>query len=127
MSTILKNAVKAGRCWNGAHRDRGQTVHIVPALPSNTVGDWFSKSLCGTEPGRRSYGWSETQSEASCQKCINKMKKSNQILPEPEQDEFEEETEFIPCEKCDGHQACEDFGCAFKLGIGHLVNDNELT
>lgn len=72
MNTKHTPAVKGGRCWNGAHRDRGQVVHIVPKLPTNTGGDWFSKSLCGSEPGRRSYGWSDTSKEPNCLKCIKK-------------------------------------------------------
>lgn len=36
-------------------------------------------------------------------------------------DDFEEEHEFIPCSRCDGHPACEDFGCAYKLGLGRMV------
>lgn len=39
----------------------------------------------------------------------------------PEHNFEEDETEFIPCDKCDGHPACEDFGCAFKLGLGRMV------
>lgn len=35
-------------------------------------------------------------------------------------DDFDEE-DFIACDKCDGHDACADFGCAFELGVGHLV------
>lgn len=31
------------------------------------------------------------------------------------------EDEFEPCAKCDGHDACGDFGCAFENGLGHLV------
>ena len=37
-----------------------------------------------------------------------------------EDDDFEEE-EFIPCSKCDGHPACEDFGCAIEHGLGRMV------
>lgn len=37
-----------------------------------------------------------------------------------ENDDYEDE-EFVPCSKCDGHPACEDFGCAYELGNGHLV------
>lgn len=33
----------------------------------------------------------------------------------------EEENEFIPCDKCDGHPACEDFGCAIELRLGRMV------
>ena len=36
--------------------------------------------------------------------------------PEPDLDE-DDEIEFIPCSRCDGHDACEDFGCAFELGL----------
>lgn len=32
--------------------------------------------------------------------------------------------EFIPCSKCDGHPACEDFGCAYELGLGRMVRRN---
>lgn len=41
----------------------------------------------------------------------------DQGLPD---DDWEEE-EFIPCEHCDGHPACEDFGCAIALGLGRMV------
>jgi hypothetical protein len=43
--------------------------------------------------------------------------KCNASLDEDEDDE----TEFIPCSMCDGHPACEDYGCAYELGVGHLV------
>lgn len=32
-----------------------------------------------------------------------------------------EEVEFIPCDKCDGHPACEDYGCAYEHGLGGMV------
>ena len=34
--------------------------------------------------------------------------------PEPDDDD---EIEFTSCDNCDGHDACEDFGCAIALGI----------
>ena len=40
-------------------------------------------------------------------------------------EESEDYPEFEECSRCDGHPACEDFGCAFKLGCGHLVQVNE--
>ena len=54
------------------------------------------------------------------------MKEDNKVeyLPEPD-DDFNEE-EFIPCSKCDGHPACEDFGCAYEAGLGRMVNKNNL-
>lgn len=43
------------------------------------------------------------------------------------QDDFDDDdNEFQRCSKCDGHDACEDFGCAFKAGLGHLVEDDDL-
>jgi len=32
-----------------------------------------------------------------------------------------DEKEFVECDKCDGHPACEDFGCAYELGLGRMV------
>jgi len=37
----------------------------------------------------------------------------------------EDEDDFEPCSRCDGHPACADFGCAFEHGLGHLVERNE--
>jgi hypothetical protein len=42
----------------------------------------------------------------------------NKDFPE---DDLQEEQEFVPCEECDGHPACEDFGCAIALGLGRMV------
>lgn len=44
--------------------------------------------------------------------------------PSPDFDD-DDEIEFEPCSRCDGHPACEDFGCAFKLGVGHLVKTDD--
>jgi len=40
-------------------------------------------------------------------------------LDEPPFDE--EDDGFQPCSECDGHEACRDFGCAIKLGLGNMV------
>lgn len=37
------------------------------------------------------------------------------------EENFDEDQEFVPCSKCDGHPACEDFGCAHELGLGKMV------
>ena len=70
--TVLA-AVKAGRCYNGAHRDRGQVVHAVPPLPETSAGYWGTKSLCGVQPSGRSYGWDESKSKINCPKCLKKL------------------------------------------------------
>lgn len=41
-----------------------------------------------------------------------------------ELDDDSDEPEFQPCERCDGHAACEDFGCAIELGLGKMVKKN---
>jgi hypothetical protein len=38
-----------------------------------------------------------------------------------EWDDIDDEEEFKECTECDGHPACEDFGCAIKAGIRKLV------
>jgi hypothetical protein len=40
--------------------------------------------------------------------------------PKCEQEESDSD-DFQPCGECDGHDACSDFGCAIKSGLGHLV------
>lgn len=53
------------------------------------------------------------------------MPHGNELLPDHNFEE-EDDTDFIPCDKCDGHPACEDFGCAFKLGKGNMVNKPDM-
>lgn len=65
-------AIKAGRCWNGSHRDSGTVVHAVEPL-SNPNGHWFKKALCGAVPGTRSYGWTNTDKEINCSKCLKNL------------------------------------------------------
>lgn len=45
-----------------------------------------------------------------CLSCYNRM------MADPE-----DEDDFEPCSECDGHDACADFGCAIKSGLGHLL------
>ena len=66
-------AIKAGRCFNGAHRDKGKIIHAVPPLPDDTSGYWGAKALCGTSPGRSSYGWDHTDQDINCPKCLKKI------------------------------------------------------
>lgn len=37
-------------------------------------------------------------------------------------DQDDDEDDFERCSDCDGHDACADFGCAIKAGLGHLLN-----
>lgn len=72
---IYSTVRKAGRCFNGAHRDGGAVVHIVKGTEPN--GFWGDKALCGTRPGDRSYGWSLTNRAATCDKCIKNHANEN--------------------------------------------------
>jgi len=69
----MNNVRKIGRCFNGAERDGGKTVHAIDSEKPN--GDWFGKAVCGTEPGYRGNGWAKTDKPVSCTRCINKMAK----------------------------------------------------
>lgn len=40
------------------------------------------------------------------------------MMCDPDDDE---DDDFDPCSECDGHDACADFGCAIKAGLGHLL------
>lgn len=51
-----------------------------------------------------------------------KQESSNQNLPESDYEP--DEPEFISCSVCDGHPACEDFGCAIELGLRRMVRKN---
>jgi hypothetical protein len=70
---ITVSAVKSGRAWNGSHRDSGVIIHAVEPLPPHSGGDWFSKALCGAEPGRRGNGWAESNNQINCPKCLKKQ------------------------------------------------------
>lgn len=50
MSSFVQ-VYKIGRCTSGAERDSGNIVHL--RFPDQWV------ALCGSQPGRRSAGWSD--------------------------------------------------------------------
>lgn len=57
---------KTGRLANGAERDGGEIYHAVRF-------DKY-KAVCGTQPGRRSVGWSNYHGEkVTCQACIKRL------------------------------------------------------
>lgn len=84
------------------------------------------KPLCGGR-GRKVFSWQEEDGEPTCASCIRIMNKQKQlsvvapVMCSADDDGLEDEDNFQPCEQCDGHDACRDFGCAFKLGLGHMV------
>lgn len=45
-----------------------------------------------------------------CGKCYTSMTNDD-----------DDENEFEHCDDCDGHGACEDFGCAVKLGLSNML------
>lgn len=61
----------AGRCADGAERDRGRRAH---ALPVNAAGRVDDRALCGAAPGRRSAGWSSWDEQAvTCPRCLVRL------------------------------------------------------
>lgn len=66
------SARKIGRCFNGFERDRGTVTHYVQDWQH--YGDSWSKALCGTEPGIRGNGWSKSDKNVTCTKCISRYK-----------------------------------------------------
>ena len=72
------SAKKSGRAFNGFHKDAGHIVHAVDPLPENTRGDWFTKAMCGAEPGRRGNGWERSDKDVNCQKCIIRSTSNNE-------------------------------------------------
>ena len=66
---------KAGRCFNGFESDGGKIIHHIADRPKGTGGDWFGKATCGSQPGYRGNGWSETDKPVTCPKCLKKLEK----------------------------------------------------
>lgn len=48
-----------------------------------------------------------------CLNCYNEMMCDGSDL--------NDDDDFQPCSECDGHDACADFGCAIKAGLGHML------
>lgn len=76
MGKTLASAVLAGRCANGYERGRGSVVHLVAVSERELqFGINSSFAICGKTHGRRSAGWSLSEAEATCPKCL-KMRTS---------------------------------------------------
>jgi len=86
----MRHCILLGRLSNGRESDRGVLVHAVilkackrPKCPFNDFGrkvipnDSYSAwiALCGTKPGKRSVGWSNTDQAVSCARCLLKLTK----------------------------------------------------
>lgn len=57
---------------------------------------------------------------ANCESCgCEEMFEDDSIIDPDDDNDYE--PDFVPCSSCDGHAACEDFGCAIKLGLEHMV------
>jgi hypothetical protein len=66
---------KSGRGFNGAHRESGTIVHLILPRPVGEGGFWSGKALCGTSPGQRGNGWTDSNKPASCPACLKKQRK----------------------------------------------------
>lgn len=83
-------AYKAGRCFNGAHRDAGRIIHAVEPLPEtmSSASQWLTKAACGAKPGQRGYGWSESSEQINCPKCLIKTHSANGIAEREASSQF---------------------------------------
>lgn len=57
-----------------------------------------------------------------CDSCSDHHRLLVYQCPKCEQQEIDSD-DFQPCDGCDGHDACSDFGCAIKSGLGHLIKN----
>lgn len=70
---VMKPAALMGRLANGAERDAGTLVHLVP---DETIHyGHTARALCGAKPGRRSGGWDTDHyagGSPTCIRCVSK-------------------------------------------------------
>jgi hypothetical protein len=65
-----------GRCANGAERDGGRRVHVVPTQWPVESGPAWGRALCGLRPGRLSNGFVEVEAEAAtCPTCARRARR----------------------------------------------------
>ena len=71
MTNELQVAAKMGTLSNGAQRNHGLVLHLVPGSVQHYGR---GAALCGTKPGRRSIGWAtDYEGQApTCKRCIAK-------------------------------------------------------
>lgn len=103
-----------------------------PVLPDHIEQCSFCKSLYDSDS---SGYYSELKVKFYCDSCFPPFldKKEEKImqrrrnrLPDISDDDLNsDEIEFQRCSDCDGHDACEDFGCAIKQGIKIIKPDFE--
>ena len=70
---FVVSAVKGGRSFGGEYRERGRVVHGVAPLPDDTGEYWGGMALCGGRPRAKGQGWSRTDSEISCDRCLLRL------------------------------------------------------
>jgi len=60
----------AGRCSDGAQRDKGTKVHALRHHDQP-----FGEAVCGAEPGRTSGGWVEPHGsgQITCKRCLKRL------------------------------------------------------
>ena len=75
----LTGAYKGGKSTNGFHLDRQKNVvvHYVPLMPETSSGYWGDKSLCGVSPNGRGFGWTISNRQVNCPKCLKKYELLN--------------------------------------------------
>lgn len=108
---------KCGETWNVS---TGQTEDVE----RDEVYHFDYCTVCG--------GTNLTQKFENGLPCMHEItEEEHRVLsgfyrPDIEMYDDIDESEFNPCSRCDGHPACEETGCAFFLGLGHLVQNDDL-
>jgi len=61
-----------------------------------------------------------------CRECYDELSKDEEFIKGTSYLDDDFEDDFQQCSSCDGHDACRDFGCAHKLGLGNMVQRTDL-
>lgn len=69
---VYEGRMKLGRLTGGAQKDHGVLVHAVEK--GTTAAYCRGKATCGTQPGRRSCGWSDVENlPINCPRCLARI------------------------------------------------------
>lgn len=64
-----------GRCADGAERDGGRRIHVIPVEPGHVLRrTLWGTAVCGAKPGRLSNGWVEVDGAEvpTCPACVKR-------------------------------------------------------
>lgn len=134
MSNEIENAIQATKYHDacddcGKRTDGLMTCYFVDGDTTKLCPDCIKDSgfclRCGNYcAGMSSFDFSDMP--GYCSDCRDEIKAEFDDEDEYETDDNfyydDDEDDFEPCSRCDWHDACRDFGCAYGHGLGHLVH-----